>query len=230
MENKTFYVILTILLLSFSFSLTIEAKDNSINPSSALSTIELIREDIEKIETGDTFEVVASATASTQIDTIAIDTLEYNGDIIECIKVEQGNYFKNDTFWLEGEIKKDKVKNVVWGSSIPDTGEGVFVTYTFKAKTDGTTLLRIVDAGMASAGEDISLETEDLSVIVGSGVFKPMGTNDIPFNLALGIIGIIVAVIVATLIIMNRDKLLKPKKEKEEQKEEDTEEDEEDIF
>lgn len=214
--KKTIFLLLALFLMTTTVS---------------ASTIELIKENTGEIKAGDTFRITAYITTTKQIDTIAIDTLEYDGKIIECKKIEKGNFFENDTFWLDGEIKSNKVINVVWGSNIPrKQGEGIFVNYTFKALTDGTTIIKITEPGIASNGKDIPVNTKNISIIVGTGIFEPADTNaeTPPINLLLGV-GIILTITIVTMLILKRQEETEETEETDEKEEkEETEDD--DVF
>jgi len=134
-------------------------------------------------------------------DTVAIDTITWDKNILECTNLERGDLFDDHTIWIPGTISEGKIRLMCWGSREPTEKQGTFVSLTFRALTDGKTNISFDDIGIASEGEPRLFQSKDCAVTVGTGIYEPTEEEGkqqkpFPFMLVIGIAIVFLAIIV----------------------------------
>ena len=97
------------------------------------------------VEVGQTFTVNITVNPTIIIDTVATDLITFTSGKLGCNNVSQGNLFSQSTFWMPGTIHNasGNITNIVWGSHIPTTSPGTFVTLKFTALAPGMAYINI---------------------------------------------------------------------------------------
>lgn len=134
--------------------------------------------DYKEVNVGETFTVDLNlANVNDTFDTVAINLLTYNPDVLELKKVEKGDLFDFWLVWIEGEIdnSKGQLRSVCGASNESSNTNGTFVTLTFKALTDGMAYVTVQHLGVARAGDALPIECpcdfNSCEVKVGTGVY-----------------------------------------------------------
>jgi len=164
-------------------------------------------------------EIVTDAT----IDTIATDYIHWDAKIMDCIGIQQGDFFNDSTIWIKGTIdnSKGEIRNMVWASRFPANASGTFVTLTFRGKKDGIVKITIneTETGIARGGVDIAKTVQGICTVTVTG-----NPDSIPYSSSPFFIYVIalIAVLIFSLILVAI--LRRPKKKKKlEEPEEETE-------
>jgi hypothetical protein len=170
------------------------------------------------IEIGEEIDITVAVRPDREIDTVAIDKLTWDKDVLDFINIRQGNLFENSLVWLEGKIGIGNLSGLCWGCNVPTSTDGDFATFTFKGKGNGDSEIKLESVGIARAGDDIPTIKHNLVVFVGSGSdgdsFSPdvnqSGENNgdseiqIPVFFIMAIIVIVVAVL---FLLLKRGKM-----------------------
>jgi len=135
------------------------------------------------------------------IDTVAIETVTWDRDLLELVKVEQGNLFNGSLVWIDGDISKGMLTGMCWGSEYSTDSMGKFATLVFKGKTDGYSMISLDEVGVASAGLDVPVVKHGCYAMVGTpeDVNLTGDNNGQPIQLP---IFLIVTVIIIILVLV----------------------------
>lgn len=123
---------------------------------------------------GDVFDVVLYVTIVGEADTVAVDLITWNGNVLECTSIVQGDLFPDVLIWLPGTIGTGQITGTVMASNIPISNKsGIYSTLTFKVKNTGDTTITLHDFGVARYG--LPLDTNILGGchIIVSGSTPP---------------------------------------------------------
>jgi len=125
--------------------------------SSAVSTTAQIIPTSAILVVGDTFVLTIRVSPSQEVDTLAIDLLKWNSNVIECLSVKKGNIFPESLIWIDGDINNavGKLESLVIGSEYPTTTSGTLCNITFKVKNPGISTISIEEFCAARAGIDL---------------------------------------------------------------------------
>jgi len=151
-------IITIVLFLILSFSTLASAVPNKINLDPPSKTVKV----------GDVFTVAIYAQIVGVVDTVAIDLITWNGNVIQCLNVTKGNLFEYPLVWLPGDISSGKLTGTIMASNNPiEDKNGIYSILTFKVLKKGDATITLHDFGVARAG--VALDTSitgDCYVIV----------------------------------------------------------------
>lgn len=183
LRRKIIYIILFLFLFNI----------NTVNANTVI-TIEYPK---NHIEIGEIINLTIIVTPDREIDTVAIDSLTWNKDILELVSIKRENLFENTLIWINGTIDNDEgnLTRLCWGCNIPTSTKGKYITLTFKGKANGKSDISLNKIGVARAGEDIPLDIYNCSITVGTGVSMMNKTEfKIPYFLFTTVIIILIVV------------------------------------
>jgi hypothetical protein len=123
---------------------------------SAMTTLELLPYDVD-VDQEQTFEIELYITPGEEIDTVAVDLITWDKEILDCISVTRGTLFNDSLIWIGGIINNSggMLEGIVWGSQYPTSRPGSYATIAFKVKKDGYTSIVASKVGVARAGNDL---------------------------------------------------------------------------
>jgi hypothetical protein len=129
-------------------------------PLASASTSVLVTPTTKVLTVGDTFTISLVVTPDQEVDTIAVDLLTWNNNVLDCIIVEKGNFFVNPLIWMQGNIHNDvgKLELMLMASSTPTKIPDILCNITFKAKNNGISVITIETFGVARNGTDLPKE------------------------------------------------------------------------
>lgn len=192
-------VVLIVLLLTMIAS-TVQA-----------STEMFLESNKNNISIGEQFEVQVIVKPDIDIDTVAIDKMSWDSDVLEFLGMTQGNLFSCSLVWIKGSANGGNYAGMCWACGTPTSTQGILATFTFEALTNGTSAISLDEVGIVRAGEPIHPVIRNCSIAVGS-VFKPQDatskqskTIEIPIYFIASIL-IVVIVIVGVILYKRRVK------------------------
>lgn len=106
---------------------------------------------------GETFNITLTVTPDQDVDTVGIDLLTWNKDVLDCISVQQGNLFPESLVWLGGKINNTagKLEWMVVASNMPIHTENILCNITFRVKAPGISTIAIDQFAVARNGSSI---------------------------------------------------------------------------
>jgi hypothetical protein len=144
---------------------------------------------VTTVEVGDTFTVSYLVTVTEDTDTVAVDLLTWDKNVIGCIDVQQGDLFPSPLIWLSGVIQNSNgtLKNTVVASNVPVTDKiATYMIVTFRAKAAGSTMIQISGFGVARGGNALQRQIlNNCTVTVSSSSVVPPVIPDIPDDVIL---------------------------------------------
>ena len=153
-------VIIAFLLLSLCFI-----------PLASASTSVLITPSTKVLTVGETFTVSLIVTPDQEVDTVAVDLLTWNNNVLECIDIEKGNFFTNPLIWMPGNIHNDagELKLMLMAASTSTEIPNILCNITFRAKNPGSSTIEIELLGIARNGIDLPKEILNSCQIIVEG-------------------------------------------------------------
>jgi hypothetical protein len=148
--------------------------------ASAVQTTFQISPSSEILEVGEIFNITITVAPGQEVDTIAVDLLQWNTGIIDCLSVQKGNLFDNPLIWMAGKINNTagKLQYLVMASDAPTSQENSLCTITFQAKNEGISIINIGDSGVARNGTPLPKTIlNSCQLTVGSAYILPPITN-----------------------------------------------------
>lgn len=163
----------------------------------------------------------------TTIDTIATDYIFWDAKIVDCVKIEQGDFFNDSTIWIPGTIdnSKGEIRNMVWASRFPANVSGTFVTLTFRGKKDGIAKITIneTETGIARAGVDIAKTVQGICTVTVTGNPDLIPGSSSPFFIyVIALIAVLIFSLIMVAILRRPKKKKKIDEEPEEEPKEET--------
>ena len=140
------WMALVILLVLFSTVASAVPCTINLNPSE------------KNADNGDLFAVVLYVTVVGEADTVAVDLITWDADVLECTNIVKGDLFSDVIIWLRGTIQDGSVTGSVMASNIPISDKsGIYSTLSFRVKNAGDTTITLHDFGVARAGEPLDV-------------------------------------------------------------------------
>lgn len=152
--------------------------------------------DVINIEIGETFSVDVVVKPDQKIDTVAIDIMSWDKNILEFVDVEKGNLFNNSLVWINGTGNVGNYTSMCWGCDVPTDKEGIFARFTFKGIGNGTSVVSLNSVGAAFAGVSLKVLTENMTVRVGHDL------KELPFFFIFSIVLISFFIVIIFVIKM----------------------------
>jgi hypothetical protein len=137
------------------------------------------------LNVNDTFTTTIKISPGQIIDTVAIDLLRWNPNVLECLYVQQGNLFPNSLVWLGGNINNTagKITLMVVSSTNAISTPGNLCNITFKAKHPGIAAISIEMLGVARNGSDIPKQILNNCQLTVEGIYiPPVNTSNATTN------------------------------------------------
>jgi len=182
------------------------------------------------VDIGDVFTVVLYVTVVGEVDTVAVDRITWDTNVLNCTGIVQGDLFPTTLIWLQGKATEDGLKDSVMADNTPISNtSGTYSTLSFKVKGSGDTTITVHGFGVARAGLPLNTSISGgCHVIVNSSSnYQPNETNtnkETPLSLYFALIATIVVLLAVSIFVRKRQK----RKEKKEKETEDSSD--EDIF
>jgi hypothetical protein len=155
------------------------------------------------VSIGEQFEVSVIVTPDENIDTVAVDKMSWDSYALEYLSIAKGDLFTCSLIWVEGQAEKGNYVGLCWACGTPTNKQGILATLTFKALTNGTSMVSLNKVGIAHAGVPIFSFTRNCSIMVGSGL-KPQDadakTTEIPIYFFASLLIIIITIIGIILV------------------------------
>jgi hypothetical protein len=151
-------------------------------------------------------DIIISPTQS--IDTIGINKISWNSDIIVLDKIKKGTFYLNPLVWIEGTRGKNNLTFMCMASQETKETQGILATLTFRAREDGTTYITSDsdDIDLVISGNRLhDISVKNCKVIVGSGLY-PSTEMDLDFSILYIIIFLPILVAIVLFIFIRRKK------------------------
>ena len=155
------------------------------------------------VSIGEQFEVSVIVKPEGYIDTVAIDKMSWDSDVLEFLGMSQGTLFNCSLVWMEGNAGKGNYVGLCWACGTPTNKQGILATFTFKALMDGASEISLGGVGIACAGTTISPITYNCSIAVGSGI-KPQDEKAMKIPIYLFASIILVIIVIISILLMKR--------------------------
>lgn len=185
---------------------------------SAMTTLELLPYDVD-VDPEQTFEIELYITPGEEIDTMAVDLITWDKEILDCISVTRGTLFNDSLIWIGGTINNSggMLEGIVWGSQYPTSSPGSYATIAFKVKKDGYTNIVASKVGVARAGNDLekkiingcSVNSENLPVAPETKIKSDLNLIFIPIFI---ILFVVICIVIAYLRSKSGKKVEKDEK------------------
>ena len=202
-NTKCIAIVLLALLTMTNIASFVIAEDSII--SGQQSTME-IKPNKFSVQQGEAFDVDLYVKLNTEADTIGVDHLEWDPAIATLDDVEIGNLFSDQTVWIGGrdiDNTKGTLDWMVWGSTEPTNGEGLYAKLKFTALKEGTFSIYIPQEKlvMARSGSAISamMLGEDSPIQKSTETFLPIGGIQVNQTIVF-IGGILVILLIISLV------------------------------
>ena len=123
--------------------------------------------DDNNILTGDLVKISVIVKPEQDIDTVAINRMSWNPEILEFVSVEKGDLFGCSLVYFEGNVTSGSYAGFCWACNNPTDEQGVLASFSFRTLRNGSTEISLDDVGVACAGRSLPLNMSNCVIDVG---------------------------------------------------------------